>query len=105
MGHNIGVRKRLTIILASIAIAITACNRARGPASFGNEEYEVISAFLAGTFRGKEGQVRKDVVKLVISDSTESGEGELLGDENGRTIPWEKTSESLRKKAPTLQQT
>jgi hypothetical protein len=70
-------------------------------------EYEVLSVYIDRVFTDGEGkrQVSKDIVKIVIFDSTNSGDNDLLRDGNGQPIPWEKTAESLRMKAPTLQQT
>jgi hypothetical protein len=66
-------------------------------------EYEVLTAWIDATFTGKE-RIGKGIAKVVIWDTTQSGDDDLLRDENGRPIPWEKTAESLRKKEPALQQ-
>ena len=69
----------------------------------GAAEYEVLTAWIDATFTGKEREV-KAVERVVIFDTTQSGDDERLGNENGQRIPWEKTAESLRKKDPALQQ-
>jgi hypothetical protein len=70
----------------------------------GAAEYEVLTAWIEGRFKSKD-RVGKGMAKLVIFDTTNSGDDDLLPDENGRPIAWEKTAESLRKKDPALQQT
>jgi hypothetical protein len=101
---NVSVTKKLTTILLSLVLALVSCNR--GPASSRREisaaEYEVLTSWIDATFTRKE-QVGKGVTKVVIFDTTQSGDDELLGDENGQHIPWDKTAESLHKKDPALQ--
>ena len=98
---------RLMIILLSLVVDLTACNRRQKPATPTREvsaaEYEVLTAWIDATLTGKE-RADKGIAKVVIFDTTKSGDDGLLGDENGRPIPWEKTAESLRKKDPALQQ-
>jgi len=97
---------RLMIILLSLVVDLTACNRGQKPATPTREvsaaEYEVLTAWIDAKLNSKE-RVGK-IAKVVIFDTTKSGDDDLLGDENGRPIPWEKTAESLRKKDPALQQ-
>ncbi len=94
-------------ILLSLVVGLTACNRGQKPATSTREmsaaEYEVLTAWIDAKLSGKE-WVGKGIAKVVIFDTTKSGDDDLLGDENGRPIPWEKTAESLRKKDPALQQ-
>jgi hypothetical protein len=105
--HNVPVSKRLTAILASLVVALVSCNRGHSPVTqrreMGAAEYEVLTAWIDATFTGKE-RVGKGVERVVIFDTTQSGDDELLGDENGQRIPWARTAESLRKKDPALQQ-
>jgi hypothetical protein len=102
--HTVSVPKKLTTILISLVLALVSCNRS--PASPRREisaaVYEVLTSWIDATFTGKE-QVGKGVSKVVILDTTQSGDDELLGDENGQRIPWDKTAESLHKKNPALQ--
>jgi len=102
------VHKRLTAILLSLVVGLTTCNRGKSHVAPKGElsaaEYEVFSAYIAGKFTAKK-QIGEDTAKIVIIfDTTESGDDDLLRDENGRPIPWEKTAESLRKNSPSLQQ-
>jgi hypothetical protein len=63
----------------------------------------VVSAYVTGLFAGHEGKEHPS--KIVILKMTSPGDDDLLPDENGHPVPWEKTAESLRQKAPSLQQT
>jgi hypothetical protein len=108
------MQKRLMIILLSLVVGLTTCNRGKitevPTGELKNPEYDVLSAFIASKFADRKNKepsepVGDGLVKIVISDTTQSGDDEGLHDENGRPIPWEKTAESLRKKTPTLQQT
>jgi len=100
------VSKKPTTILLSLVLALVSCNRGHSHVSSRREisaaEYQVLTAWIDATFTGKE-RVGKGVVKVVIFDTTQSGDDELLGDENGQRIPWDKTAESLHKKDPALQ--
>jgi len=73
----------------------------------GETEYEVVSAYIGGIFTSPnlENRVGQGIVKLIIANTTQSGEDDLLREDNGQPIPWEKTAKSLQEKAPTLQQT
>ncbi len=104
------MQKRFMTILLSLAMTVTAWSQRLSPVTPTREvsarEYEVLSAWSADKFTGRKAQqAAKGVVKIVISETTQSGDDEGLHDENGQPIPWEKTAESLRKKAPILQQT
>jgi hypothetical protein len=101
---------RLPAILLSLVVGLTACNREKSRVAptgqLTADEYEVLSVYLADTFtvqRVKE-LSSKGVIKIVVSNMTSSGDDDLLRDENGQPIPWEKTVKSLRTKAPALQQ-
>ena len=95
------------IILLALVVGLTTCNRGQKAATPTREmsaaEYEVLTAWIDAKLNSKE-RVGKIAKVLVIFDTTKSGDDDLLGDENGRPIPWEKTAESLRKKDPALQQ-
>jgi len=101
------MQKLPVTILLSLVAGLAACNRGQKPATPTREvsaaEYEVLTAWIDATFTGKE-RVGKGIAKVVVFDTTESGDDHLRGDENGRPLPWEKTTEWLRKKAPALQQ-
>jgi len=107
--HNCGaVRKTLAIALLSL-VGLSGCNRAHRPiapaADLAPDEYNVFSGYLAGTFNGKEEERNsKRPAKLIFFNMTQSGDDDLLPDENGHRVPWEKTAESLRQKVPALQQ-
>ncbi len=94
-------------ILLSFVVGLTACNRGQKPATPTREmsaaEYEVLTACIDATLTGKE-RVGKGITKVAIFDTTKSGDDDLPRDENGRSIPWEKTAESLRKRESALQQ-
>jgi hypothetical protein len=62
----------------------------------------VLTFWIDATFTGKE-RVGNGVAKVVIFDTTQSDDDELLSDENGQRIPWDKTAEALHKKDPALQ--
>jgi len=100
------VSKKPTIILLALVLALVSCNRGHSPLSSRRElsaaEYAVLTAWIDATFTGKE-RVGKGVVKVVIFDTTQPGDDELLLDENSQRIPWDKTAESLHKKDPALQ--
>jgi hypothetical protein len=100
------MQKRLVIILLALVVGLASCNRGRKAVTPEREmsaaEYEVLTAWIDAKLNSKE-RVGK-IAKVVIFDTTKSGDDDLLGDENGRPIPWEKTAESLRKKDPALQQ-
>ena len=67
-------------------------------------EYEVLTDWIDAEFTGKE-RVDKKIAKVVIFDATESGDDDLLDNDEGQHIPWEKTADSVRKQDPVLQQT
>jgi hypothetical protein len=96
-------------ILLSLVVALTACNRGQEPATATREvsaaEYEVLTAWIDAKLAANDRAGKGIAKQLVIFDTTKSGDDDLLGDENGRPVPWKKTAESLRKKDPALQQT
>jgi hypothetical protein len=108
--HNSGtVRKTIAIAFLSLAVGLSGCNRGHKPvapaADLTPDEYNLFSAYVADLQGGKDkGHDSKQVVKLIVFNMTQSGDDDLLPDENGHPVPWEKTAESLRKKAPALQQ-
>lgn len=109
--HNwSAVRRTLaTLLLSLVVIGLSGCNRAHKPTApvpdLTSDEYDVFSGYLADTFRKRDkGRDSQQPPKLVFLNMTQSGDDDLLLDENGHPVPWEKTAESLRKKAPALQQ-
>ena len=102
------MRNTLAIVLLMLVVGLSSCNRAHRPiapaANLGADEYNVFSGYVADTFgrRDKE-QDSKQPGKLIFLSMTQSGDDDLLPDENGHPVPLEKTAESLRKKAPALQ--
>jgi hypothetical protein len=104
------VRNRLsTVLLSLVVVSLSGCNRDHKPiapaADLSVDECKVFSGYIADTFsRRRKEQDSKQPAKLVFLNTTNSGDDDLLPDENGHSVPWEKTAESLRKKAPSLQQ-
>jgi len=105
------VHKRLTTILLSVVVGLTACKRGQKPVATTGElsagEYEVLSACVADLFSDQKVKERGGtrIVKIVMLNMTASGDDHPPRDENGQPFPWEKTAERLRKNAPALQQT
>lgn len=101
------MHKRLTVVLLSLIVGLTACNRQKSLEPMKSEytanEYDVISAYVDGVLANATG--KRQIGKIVIFNMTSSGDADLLPDEKGRAATWEKTAESLREKAPSLQQT
>lgn len=96
--------KRFRAILLVVVVALTACNRSKAtPGEFTANENDVVSAYVADVFANHKNQLQAS--KIVILKTTSSGEDTLLPDENGRPIPWEKTADSLLRRAPSLQKT
>ena len=94
------MRMRLAVLLLSVVVGLTSCSRNR---QFTGNEYDVVSEYVTGLFAGHVG--KEHASKIVILKMTSPGDDDLLPDENGHPVPWEKTAESLRQKAPSLQQT
>lgn len=97
------MRKRVAVLLLSllsVVVGLTSCNRKR---QFSADEYEVVSAGITGLFANHAGKGHPN--DIVILRMTSSGDDDILPDENGHSVPWEKTAESLRQRAPSLQQT
>jgi len=65
-------------------------------------EYEVLSAWLSNKITAKARD--KGPSQIVVYDTTDSDNDQLLKDDNRQPIPWEKEAESLRKKDSLLQQ-
>jgi len=102
------MHKTLAIVLLSL-VALRTCNGADRPlapaADLNPNEYHVFSQYLADTFSGRDQERdNQPPAKLIFCNITKSGDNDLLPDENGHPVPWEKTAESMRKKAPALQQ-
>jgi hypothetical protein len=102
-------RHRTRAVIAALcllaALLTTACTRNR-TSELTPAEYDVLSAFIEGKITGQKTKkhTSKDMVKIAMFNMTNSGDGDLLPDGNGRPIPWMETSKSLLKRAPTLQQ-
>lgn len=95
-------------VLATCLVVMTTHGQhpARPPVAVGETEYEVLSAYLAGTFTGQghDERVGKGIVKIIIVNMTQSDEHDHAPlDDNGQPIPWEKKAKMLHEKAPTLQ--
>lgn len=106
MHNNGAVRNTLAIVVLSLVVGLSSCNRAHKPigpaADLTPDEYNVFSGYLADTFSRRDDKDGdgKQATKLIVLNTTQSGDDDLLPDENGHPVPWEKTAESLRKKAP-----
>jgi hypothetical protein len=94
------MRKRLTALLLSIIVGLTACNRKR---DFTANEYDVVSAYVASKFAIHKGEEQPS--KIVILNMTSCCDDDHMPDENGRPVTWEQTAESLGQKAPSVQNT
>lgn len=69
------------------------------------DEYNLFSAYVTDLQGGKDkASDSKQVAKIIVLNMTQSGDDDLLPDENGHPVPWENTAESLRERAPVLQQ-
>ena len=104
------VRKTLVVALLSLVLGLCGCNRGRklvAPASdLTADEYNLFSAYVTDLQGGKDkASESKQVAEIIVLNMTQSGDDDLLPDENGHPVPWGKTAESLREKAPALQQT
>jgi hypothetical protein len=84
------MHKRFITIVLSLVVALTACNRGQKPATPTREvsaaEYEVLTAWINAKLTGKE-LVGKGIAKVVIFDTTKSGDDDLLADEKRPTHP------------------
>lgn len=87
------MHKRLTGFLLFAVIGLTACNRGH---KFTANEYDVVSGYVAASFTSHKGE--ENPYRIVILNMTSSGDDDY-------STPWEKTAETLRQKAPSLQQT
>jgi hypothetical protein len=98
--------ERLTALLLLLLLALTGCNRGQSPSKAREEmsavEYEVLSAWLGEKITAKARD--NGLSQIVIYDTTDPDYGQLLRDDNGQPIPWNKGADSLRKKASLLQQ-
>jgi hypothetical protein len=101
------VPRALTLVLLSVLVGLTNCNRGHAPVGPKGEitaaEYEVLASWVDAKFTGKE-QVSRGVSKIVIFNTT-SGDPHLQWEDNGRPVPWAREAESLRKREPALQKT
>jgi len=99
------MRQRFTVFLLSVGLVLTACNHGKTSEPIKSEytanEYDVVSAYVAGVFTSGEGKQQIVILNMTSSDSDDP----YLLDVNGRPFNWKKTAESLRQKAPSLQQT
>ena len=101
---------RVTISALAVLLTMSAACR-HSPAAPTSElsaaEYDVLSAFIAGTFTGPEADERvgHGIVKIVVFNMTQSDDDRFSSDENGRPIPWKERAKSLLIEAPALQQT
>lgn len=96
------------LLLAGIFASVR--NQAQSPprpdADVTDGEYQVLSAYINGTFIGSKGEARvgAHVARIVVANKTRSDVDDLhIEDENGKQIPWSKTSRYLRKQSPMLQ--
>lgn len=97
--------RSLTILVVSILVGLTSCNRSHKPLNGQSEitapEYEVLVSWVDAKVASKE-LVSNGTGKVVIFNTT-SGDPHLQWQNNGRPVSWEKEAESLRGKEPTLQ--
>ena len=90
--------KGLAIVVLSLVVGLSGCNRARGIApDIRPEEYDAFSGYLAYTFTGWE----KNHEKLILFHKTQSAAADSTA--FGGPVPWHETAEFLRQEAPSLQ--
>lgn len=96
------------LLLAGIFISVR--NQVQSPprtdADATDTEYQVLSAYINETFIGGKGEARigAHVARIVVANKTQSDlDDRHIEDENGKQIPWTKTSQYLRKQSPVLQ--
>ena len=98
-----------TVTICMLAILLVVCALCMQSSVAVHElsaaEYDVLSAWITGTFQGQEsrGGGSKDIVKIVMYN--ESYKPDLRLDGNGQPILWKQTSHSLVTQSPSLQQT
>jgi len=91
-------------------MGFTACRHEQSPQATAGDlsaaEYDLLSLFIAGKVTGGLGTepLPKEIVKIVIYSTTASADHEISTYENGLSVPWTKTADSLHRQAPTLQQ-
>lgn len=99
--------RNLTVVLLSILIGLTSCNRGHSPASPKIEitaaEYGVLVSWIDVRFTSKE-QVSNGVTKVVIFNTT-SDDPHIQWQGSGGLVPWKTEAESLRKQEPALLET
>jgi hypothetical protein len=96
------------LLLAGIFASVR--NQAQSPpgpdADVTDSEYQVLSAYINDTFIGSkgDGRIGAHVARIVVANKTQSDlDDHQIEDENGKRIPWSKTSRYLRKQSPLLQ--
>jgi len=99
------VRKKFPIIVLSLIVGLSGCNRAHRPVApdIRPEEYDAISGYLAYRFTGYE----KNHEKLIFFNMTESENDDATPFKGTpfKPGPWQQTADFLRQQAPLLQQT
>jgi len=105
-------RVSASVIYVVVVLLTVSTVRSQVPAAATAEvsdaEYEVLSAYIAGTFTGSKGKARvdRDITRIVIVNVTQSDEQDrLLDDEHGHPMRWKTTTKLLRKQAPALDRT
>lgn len=108
----VGSMKQLLMVVIALLVApsVSLSSRAQSPAeraaNVTDTEYQVLAAYITDTFMGNKGQDRvgRQVSRIVIANKTQSDqEDQLIEDENGKAIPWGKTSRFLHKQSSRLQ--
>lgn len=96
------------LLIAGIFAAVR--NQAQSPprpdGDVTDSEYQVLSAYINDTFTGSKGDARigAHIARIVVANKTQSDmDDPHVGYENGKQIPWSKTSRYLRKQSPVLQ--
>ncbi len=95
------------VMFLAVIVGLVGCNGGAKPtasAELSSDEYDVFSSYTAGKFSTQQGKetVGKGLTLVILN--TTSIDNYPSMDANGGSIAWQKKAESLRAKAPALQQ-
>jgi hypothetical protein len=102
--------RRSSAALISAVVVLLTVNTLRGQAQvaataqLSDAEYDVLSAYIAGTFTGLKGESRvgKGITRIIIINATEAANPL---DDKGHPMRWKRITKLLRKEAPALDPT
>jgi hypothetical protein len=102
-------RRSSAALISAVVVLLTVSTlrgqtRVTATAQLSDAEYEVLSAYIAGTFTGSKGESRvgKGITRIVIINVTQS---DPPLDANGHPMQWKQIAKLLRKEAPALDPT